>query len=212
MATLTIEPASRSAPRFPARNASRRNLHPRSLPFVAATIALLALSSPRFVIAQSPRPTPSQVEAAYLFNFGKFVTWPADHAPSDSFAICILGKDPFGPVLDSTVAGESIGSKKIGVRRLTKIQDGSRCNILFISSSEDDHLSSILTAAQKMNLLTVSDIKRFAERGGTIGLVTQKDKIRFEVNRAAAEHCHLTVSSELLKVAVRVVEVPAPTD
>jgi dihydroxyacid dehydratase/phosphogluconate dehydratase len=57
-----------------------------------------------------------------------------------------------------------------------------------------------------MRLLTVSDIPHFAERGGVIGLVSQEDRIRFEVNRSTAEESHLLLSSELLKVAVRVIE------
>lgn len=209
MAALNLQPSSRSV----ARQDSRINLYPCSVRFTRRAVVLFVfLLSPVAGSAQNTRPTQSQVEAAYLFNFGKFVTWPADHSPPDSFAICILGKDPFGPVLDATVAGESIGQKKIDVQRIAKVQEASTCNILFISSSEEGHLGSILSAAQKMSLLTVSDMKRFAERGGTIGLVTQQDKIRFEVNRKAAEHCHLVVSSELLKVAVRVVEASAPAD
>jgi hypothetical protein len=209
VAALNIQPSSRSV----ARQNSRRNLYPCSVRFTTRAIALFALLlSPAVGSAQNTRPTQSQVEAAYLFNFGKFVTWPSNHTPPDSFIICILGKDPFGPVLDATVSGESIGQKKIEIQRIAKFQEASTCNILFISSSEEGHLGSILIAAQKMNLLTVSDMKRFAERGGTIGLVTQQDKIRFEVNRKAAEQCHLIVSSELLKVAVRVVEASAPAD
>jgi hypothetical protein len=211
VAALTVAPGSRSAPSGTVRR-SRSILCSRTLRLTATTIAVLALVNAVFVVAQSSRPTQPQVEAAYLFNFGKFVTWPADRAQTDSFAICILGKDPFGSVLDATVAGESIGNKKIVVQRLARIQEASGCNILFISSSEDGRLNSILAAAEKMSLLTVSDTKHFAARGGTIGLITQQDKIRFEVNRTAAEHCHLTVSSELLKVAVRVIEVPAPKD
>ena len=64
--------------------------------------------------AQGPRPTVPQVEAAYLYNFGKFVTWPPDRTTdADQFRICVLGKDPFGSVLDSTVTGERIGGRQI---------------------------------------------------------------------------------------------------
>jgi hypothetical protein len=172
--------------------------------FVLAAILLLSAS---YSLAQEAHPTESQVESAYLYNFGKFVTWPADRpATSDRFEICVVGKDPFGPVLDSTVTGESIDGKKIAVKRLSSMQQAQSCNILFISSSEEGRLATVLDAAQRMNLLTVSDIKRFAERGGIIGLVVQQEKIRFEVNRTVATRCHLALSSELLKVAIRVIE------
>jgi len=167
----------------------------------------LALVTAMSLYAQQAAPTDSQVKAAYLYNFGKFVTWPADRTASfPSFEICILGKDPFGEVLDSTVRGESIAGKSITVRRIATIQEAGACSILFISSSEENRLGPIQSAAQRLNLLTVSDIRHFVDRGGTIGFVTVEDRIRFDVNREAARKEHLTLSSELLKVAIRVVE------
>jgi YfiR/HmsC-like len=156
--------------------------------------------------AQAPRPSESQVKAAYLYNFGKFVTWPSDRAAtSEVFYICVLGKDPFGSVLDETVNGERIDGKKIGVLRISRVQEAGSCNILFVSSSEEKRLPTIILEAQRVHVLTVSDIPHFAERGGTIGLVNHEDRIRFEVNRTRAEECHLGLSSELLKVAVKVI-------
>ncbi len=174
---------------------------------LSCTLGMFLLLSASYFFAQETQPTEPQVESAYLYNFGKFVTWPADRpAPPDVFGICVLGRDPFGPVLDSTVNGESIDGKKITVKRISSMPQAQPCNILFISSSEEGRLAPILDAAQRMSLLTVSDIKNFAQRGGTIGLVVQGDRIRFEVNRTAATRCHLALSSELLKVAIRVLE------
>jgi len=156
-------------------------------------------------LAQQVHPTESQVKTAYLYNFGKFVQWPVDHGPDgDSFDLCVLGQDPFGPVLDATVAGESISARKIAVVRISKVSEAAPCRVLYISESEGSRLGPILEAARHLGILTVSDIPHFAERGGIIGFVKQQDRIRFEVNRAAAEGSHLTLSSELLKVALRV--------
>ncbi len=156
---------------------------------------------------QESHPTESQVKAAYLFNFGKFVQWRADGVASqDSFAICILGKDPFGATLDSTVEGESLDGRKITVRRLASNQAATHCDILFISPSEEGRLPTILAAVRHQATLTVSDMPHFAERGGMIGFVTQQDRIRFEVNRNSAEESHIVLSSELLKVATKVID------
>jgi hypothetical protein len=159
-----------------------------------------------FSWAQGSKPSDSQVEAAYLYNFGKFVTWPSDRvAASEAFNICVLGKDPFGPILDETVNGEQIDGKKVGILRISRLQEFGSCNILFVSSSEEKRLRTIIVEAERMHVLTVSDMPHFAERGGTIGLVNHNDRIRFEVNRTGAEGCHLRLSSELLKVAIRVI-------
>lgn len=183
-------------------------LHPSA---ILALILSILLFPAVIVQGQESRPTESQVKAAYLFNFGKFVRWTTERSATlESFQICILGKDPFGGVLDSTVAGESINGKKITVRRITTLQEATPCSVLYISVSEEGHLAPLLAAAQSLSVLTVSDIHDFAERGGAIGLVSVQGKIRFEVNRRAAQQAHLELSSELLKVAIRVIEKPVP--
>ena len=45
---------------------------------------------------------------------------------------------------------------------------------------------------------------QFAKRGGMIQFVMDGDRVRFLVNLSAAERSGLTLSSELLKVAVSV--------
>jgi YfiR/HmsC-like len=184
----------------------RRTIQPRR-PRRSFALAGLLLVSSGFSAAQVTRPTDAEVKAAYLYSFGKFVTWPPDRAVAGNpFEICIVGKDPFGKVLDRTVAGERIGGRTIAIRRLPQVQQAGSCSILFVSSSEEGRLPTILDSAHRFHLLTVSDLKHFAERGGVIGLVVQQDRVRFEVNRAAAERCHIQLSSELLKVAVKVID------
>jgi len=177
----------------------------------AASLLVLLILGSVLAAAQKASPTESQVKAAYLYNFGKFVRWEGDRAVSpDSLEICVLGKDPFGAVLDATVEGESIAGKKITVRRLSTVQESARCSILFVGTSEESRLAPILSVSQRQGVLTVSDIPHFAERGGIIGFVMQQDRIRFEVNRGAAEQSHLVLSSELLKVASKVIEKVPP--
>ncbi len=87
-------------------------------------LLLAAVLSP----AQPLHPTEFQVKAAYLYNFGKFVRWQGGHgAISASRDICVFGKDPFGAVLDATVAGETLDGSPITVKRPTKIRDTAQC-------------------------------------------------------------------------------------
>lgn len=155
--------------------------------------------------AQQTHPTESQVKAAYLYNFGKFVRWGAPGPDSDSFDICVLGKNPLGSALAATVSGEKIDGKGIVVRNIANLPAAAHCKILFVSSSEQSRLKSIFATARQSSSLTVSDIPGFAEGGGMIELVSQEGRIRFEVNVAAINDAGMTVSSELLKVAVKII-------
>lgn len=159
------------------------------------------------------RPSEYQVEAAYLYNFSRFVEWPAKgtNAPG-SFTICVLGEDPFGQALDATIAGEAIGNQRVIARRISSPQMSVDCQILFISSSEANRLNKIIEALNKSSVLTVSNIPQFSERRGMIQFVLEENRIRFEVNLTATQRAGLTLSSDLLKVATVVRKNPQPGD
>ena len=149
------------------------------------------------------KPSEYEVKAVYLFNFAKFVQWPAGEpsGETDAFTTCVLGKDPFGQTLDFTLAGETLHGKKTATKRIESARDARGCRIVFVSASEEQRLGSILAALQGMSVLTVSDMEDFSERGGMIQLVMENDRVRFEVNLTAATSAKLVMSSELLKVA-----------
>jgi hypothetical protein len=168
-------------------------------------------SASRLCVAQTSRATETEVEAAYLYNFGKFVNWPPEQS-SGAFAICVLGKDPFGEVLDSTVAGENINSRKVTIARIGTLREATACQVLFITDREEARLKMVLAGLKGAGVLTVSDMPHFADRGGMIGLVEVDGRIRFEVNLKAAQESHLNLSSELLKVAVKVIGKPETGD
>jgi hypothetical protein len=183
-------------------------------PLFVVVIAVGTLFSASGLPAQKSKPQEYEVKATYLYNFARFVEWPATAAAakSDSFAICVLGQDPFGPAVDAIVAGEIIDAKPVLVKRFLKAQDAVICRVLYISSSEENRLKEVLAALDKSGVLTVSDIPEFSQRGGMIQFVQESNKIRFEVNLASAVAAGLTLSSELLKVAVTVRSNPQPGD
>src|SRR5262245_48761120 len=82
----------------------------------------------------APPASEYQVKAVYLFNFVQFVEWPghAYDSPTAPFVIGVVGEDPFGDNLDRVVAGESLGSHQLVVKRFSSARDISNCNILFI--------------------------------------------------------------------------------
>jgi hypothetical protein len=151
------------------------------------------------------KPSEYDVEAAYLFNFSKFITWPADRGPhGGSILICVLGDDPFGPILDKTVTGEKVDGKTVVDRRITRFEEATGCSILYISTSEASRLNRVLLAVKDAPVLTVSDLPDFLDRGGMIQFVLRDNRVRFAVNLGPTQHDGLTLSSELLKVAVSV--------
>jgi hypothetical protein len=155
--------------------------------------------------AQKSSPTENEVKSAYLYNFGKFVEWPPKvSSVGEFFTVCVLGDETFGSTLETTIDRESIDGKKVLVKRVARPQDAVSCRILFISSSQQGHVKEILAELDNTSVLTVSDMPEFTRRGGMIQFVVEANRVRFEVNLTSAERSGLTLSSQLLKVAVNV--------
>jgi hypothetical protein len=154
-----------------------------------------------------------QVKAAFVYNFAKFVEWPAHSftGPSAPIVICILGDDPFGSLLDIPVNGKLVEGRPLVVRRMSDVRHVKACQILFISSSERKRLASILAEVKLCGILTVGDMAGFAAEGGVITLQLEDGRVRFQVNMDAAEQQGLRISSKLLSLAqiVRDPKVPA---
>jgi len=148
-----------------------------------------------------------RIKAAFLYNFAKFVQWPAGSfgGPEDPIILCILGVNPFGEALktieNKVVRGRPLLIRKIRETGKTGTEKIKDCHILFISISENENVTEILSAIRGRPIMTVSDMERFARRGGVIALFRIKNNIRFEINMEVAKQNNLKISSRLLKLA-----------
>lgn len=173
----------------------------RSIP--AITCLLLSLFAPGAEAAAVSQPSQSDVEAVYLFDFGKFVRWPAG-ADQGPMSICVAGSPSFGTGLEKVIANENISGRTLEVRRVLRVDDEANCAILFIDATQREHADELLQGVADKPTLTVSDLPDFLAHGGMIQFQLVEKRVRFSVNLDAVNREHLTMSSELLKVAMSV--------
>src|SRR5713226_5924383 len=153
------------------------------------------------------------IKAGFIYNFAKFVEWPAAAfaQPDSPIVIGILGTDPFGTLIDRIVENKKIGARGVVVKRLKwgmDLKDLKDCKILFVGASERAHVDDLVQIVKSLPILTVGETPGFAERGGVIRFVLEDNRVRFEVNVEAAHQADLTISSRLLTLA-RIIQQPA---
>jgi hypothetical protein len=176
-------------------------------PVLGLALALAAAALP--VRASDAPPDPEyQVRAALLLQVAKFVEWPesAFPTPETPLTIGVVGKDPFGPILDRTFQGEMVKGRTVAIRRFADREHVEPCHILYIGDSETDVLASILErlaepAFRENGPLTVGDLDGFARRGGMVRFTRQENRIRLHINVDATGRARLKISSKLLKLA-----------
>jgi hypothetical protein len=145
----------------------------------------------------------SQLKAAYLVNFLKFVDWPATLGGVD-LLVCVRGAAGVHDALKANSGKTTIGARSLAVRDLAGGESVNGCNALYIGS-DARRLGALLTAEEAaLPLLTVSDAEGFARREGIIELVTETNRLRFNINLNNARRAGLRLSAGLLQLAASV--------
>lgn len=169
--------------------------------WVSLAMALAVAATP--ARAQLAPAREYEIKAGFLFNFAKFVDWPAEAFDTGSapMRLVVIGRDPFDGALERLVAGKLVHGHPVAVAYVAGASQVTGAHIAFIAGAKDVNLATLLPALTRTATLTVSDIDRFAEQGGVIGLVAEGSSIRFVINRGAAARARLQVSSRLLSLA-----------
>jgi hypothetical protein len=149
------------------------------------------------------QPREYEVKAAFLYNFAQFCEWPpsAFASTNSPLVIGVLGDNPFNSTLDDLVRDEKVQQRPLEVRRFRSVGEIKECHILFISRSESSRVQSILNSLEGRPILTVSDIDRFAMRGGMIRFLTEQKKIKLRINISETRKAGLNISSKVLNLA-----------
>jgi hypothetical protein len=139
-----------------------------------------------------------QLKAAFLYNFAKFVEWPAGafKAPADPILICVSEESPILGPLEETVKGKAVGERSVVVQRGF---GGGRCHIVFIGAG--CKRPGVTEELKTGGSLTVGETDGFTTDGGMVALKRDNGRIRVEVNIDAAERAKVHISSKLLSLA-----------
>lgn len=143
----------------------------------------------------------SQLKAAFLVNFLKYVEWPGN-APTAT--ICLFGRDTLGPHL-AAYEGRTIAGRELRIRRVSSPEQLADCQALFIPDTEEARFGAVLRWVDRQPVLTVSDVDVFARLGGAIALVRTEGRLQFDINTDALNRAGLKPSSQVMRLARQVV-------
>jgi hypothetical protein len=171
--------------------------------FAAAVFVLCILQRAGGFAAELgvPPATEYQVKAAFVYNFIKFVDWPAGrNAGEDTLRLCVLGEVPaMAPFTD--LDGKMVKGKRLAVSAMMDPQAVGACQVLFVSSSLSRRMNEVLDVVKGRPMLTVGDTEGYAQRGIMINMYLDDKRVRFEINAKAARTAGLRVSTKLMSLA-----------
>jgi YfiR/HmsC-like len=183
---------------MPARSNNGMHRAALALPLLAFLVG--AVSFPGLSVAdEADVRRETQLKSGYLLNFVKFVEWP-QAAPGEPLTICFLGAASMRETLEVGIESKRVGTRPLAVRQLQESGKMDGCDVLYVEEKWALTLS-IASHEPRPPILTVSDAKDFAHKGGIIELFTDDNHLRFVINVDNAHRAGLRISSSLLQLA-----------
>ncbi|WP_372747257.1 YfiR family protein [Litorivivens sp.] len=147
------------------------------------------------------------VKAAFLYNFTKFIQWPAVSfdADSDSLNLCVTADLQDANVVRQVVRGKSTQNRAIDFYYVTDRRALAQCHLWYVSKEAAQRNPDWFDEARQYPLVVVGEGDRFIDENGMIGLMIVDGRIRFAVNERRASTSSIHISSKLLSLAQRVV-------
>lgn len=148
--------------------------------------------------------TETQLKAAFLVNFLKYVEWPDG---SIGATICLFGRDSLGSQLAS-YEGRMQGGREIHIRRVSSEDQLQGCQEVFTPAAEEARFALLLKWVDKSPILTISDGEFFARDGGAIALIQGDGRLHFEINAEALNRAGLRANPQMSRLARRIYGLP----
>ncbi|HAC32893.1 MAG TPA: hypothetical protein DCF45_00065 [Gammaproteobacteria bacterium] len=149
--------------------------------------------------------TEEEVKAAFLFNFARY-SQAAHHdkrresTKPQHYNFCFQRHDSLVRSFARVTEGARVGSRTVVITRIDRLAGLSNCDLLYLRDGELADLPAI------PGLLTVGDGPGFLQRGGMIELRRESGRLRFGINRKAAQAAGLMISAQLLELAAELVD------
>ncbi len=189
-----------------AQNGNMTRINGKIYAAAAVSAALgMALLLPALAGAAGGPSLQDKVKTAFIYKFTKYVHWPGGE-PAEEFRIAVIGDSSIvGPLRELAKAPPAEG-RRIKLQLAGSADEIGSCHILVIAASERSRLREILKKIEGKSVLSVGEVAGMAARGAVLDFVLVDGRLRFQINRRAAERAGLQISSELLKLAILVEE------
>lgn len=140
--------------------------------------------------------------AIAVYNFTRYIDWPAADASKD-FYIDIIGHKSVYDKLKEVVAGRKVGNRNIVVRYLDNVEKITQSEILFLGFWQSKEISKVQDKIRSAPTLLITEKEGLTEAGAGINFQIINSTIKFEIKRSNIVKYGLVLSENLEKVAYK---------
>lgn len=140
------------------------------------------------------------VKIAFIFKILDYTK--ADWPENADMPLCFYGfsKEKFAFISSNL---SQTPYKNIKLMRKEKGKSVDSCTIVYFDGSFADDYEAVVAKIKGKPILTIADIKYFADKGGIIEFYNYRDKIRFFINNEVALKQNIKFNAKLLELGGR---------
>lgn len=169
---------------------------------LAVALSLFACGPAEAQVAADPA-----LKAAFLYNFARFVNWPAEVLPSTGpLRICSVDAAVAG-ALEQIAAGQIVDRHVVVVSRVTPAQSLRACHVLYAGGLDANDTTAILDALGHAPVFSIGDDDAFTAAGGIARFFVDGGRLRFAINLASARRADLRINPQLLRLGAISMEI-----
>ncbi|MFT2092425.1 YfiR family protein [Paraglaciecola sp. 2405UD69-4] len=144
-----------------------------------------------------------KLKAAYMFNFVKFITWPADNTNeveatqsnnSEPLTFCLQTSAEFKGFFEALANTQVIGPQQKSIKSIL-LEEAVECDLVYLTAKYDDAYSKLSRA------VVIQNSELVESRLSVFTFFKQNNRLRFEIDLQRAKQLKIDISSELLKLA-----------
>jgi hypothetical protein len=154
----------------------------------------------------------SHLRAAFIFNFISFIEWPSAAADTAKIEVGVWNDEGSLAALIEELSGKKVKGKEINFKAIGAIDSGSaqtnppvqilqNLRVLTIDSDNRVALKKLIESVSNLPILTVSRYSEHCSMGIVMCFVIDDGRLRFTIDKKAADKAGLKIGSQLLKLA-----------
>jgi len=145
--------------------------------------------------------TEDGVKAAFIYNFAKFVEWPAAAfaSPASPLTVGFIGGGGLADSFEQNSKGKNANGRDFVVKRLSGVAEVEQCQMIYIADAAQ--VDAVTAALKGKAVLIVGDPENLLDSGGAIRFIKEGAKVVFDLNLTAAAQAGLKVDPKIQKAA-----------
>ena len=139
-----------------------------------------------------------KVKVVIVGKVAKYIKWRNNS--SEKFVITVL-KNPFNDLFDTIYKSKKIHKKDVEIKYINNIDKLTDTNILYLPKVNSTELNKVLKKIKGKHILSISDMRSFAQKGGMIQISFASQRAKLKINLQSTDRENLQVKASLLKIS-----------